>query len=222
MVHLEPHCRCWAATGQFMGDAYARTAVAVMRLSVIINNYNLGRFVGQAIDSALAIDWPDKEIIVVDDGSTDNSRGVIESFGDRVVPIFKANGGQNSACNLGFERSSGEVIIFLDADDALFPSVAKMVMRAWNDSVAKVQYSLRIVDTTMTPLGGCWPTYPRQQTPERVRLDQRKTGCYLCSPTSGNAWARAFLTQVFPLPVREGDPLGPRSGCNGDRQVPIM
>src|SRR5262249_18617428 len=92
----------------------------------------------------------------------------------------------------------------------------------WKDSVAKVQYSLLIVDTPMTPLGGCWPSYSEEQTPERVRLEQRKTGCYLCPPTSGNAWARAFLTQVFPLPVRGGDPLGPRSGCNGDRQVPIM
>ncbi|MGH6937114.1 MAG: glycosyltransferase family 2 protein [Methylocella sp.] len=193
-----------------------------MKLSVIINNYNFGRFVGQAIDSALAIDWPDKEIIVVDDGSTDASRDIIKLFGDRVIPIFQANGGQNSACNAGFERSSGDVIIFLDSDDLLFPSVAKAVMATWKGCVAKVQYSLRIVDTVATPLGGCWPSYREEQTPERVRLEQRKTGCYLFPPTSGNAWARAFLEQVFPLPVRVGDVRGPRSGNNGDREVPVI
>jgi glycosyltransferase involved in cell wall biosynthesis len=193
-----------------------------MKLSIIILNYNYDRFVGQAIKSALAIDWPDKEIIVVDDGSTDDSRDVIESFGGRVIPIFKANGGQSSACNVGFERSSGDVIIFLDSDDILFPSVAKTVIGAWNHSVTKVQYSLSIVDTMLTPLGACWPSYREDQTPERVRLEQRKTGCYLYPPTSGNAWARAFFKQVFPLPVREGDARGPRSGCNGDHEVPIM
>ena len=52
-----------------------------MKFSIVIPNYNYGRFVGQAIESALAVEWPDLEVIVVDDGSTDNSREVIESFG---------------------------------------------------------------------------------------------------------------------------------------------
>jgi glycosyltransferase involved in cell wall biosynthesis len=55
-----------------------------MRLSVIIANYNYRDFVGASIESALAVDWPDKEVIVVDDSSTDDSRGVIENFCGKV------------------------------------------------------------------------------------------------------------------------------------------
>src|SRR4051812_15580158 len=95
-----------------------------MKLSIIIVNYNYGDYVGAAIDSALAVDWPDKEIIVADDGSTDNSREIILSYGDRIVPLFLCNGGRNSASNKAFERSSGDIITFVDSDDILFPCVA--------------------------------------------------------------------------------------------------
>jgi glycosyltransferase involved in cell wall biosynthesis len=60
------------------------------------------------------------EVIVVDDGSTDDSRRIISGYGDRVTPVFKENGGQASAFNAGFAASRGDVIIFLDADDYLF------------------------------------------------------------------------------------------------------
>jgi hypothetical protein len=74
-----------------------------------VNNFNYGRFVGEVIESALAQTHPRCEVIVVDDGSTDDSRSVIERFGSRVVPLFQANGGQGAAMNAGFARSRGEV-----------------------------------------------------------------------------------------------------------------
>ena len=68
-----------------------------MKLSVIIANYNYRDFVGAAIESALAVDWPDKEVIVVDDASTDDSRSIIEGFGGRVCrrKIEMSPGAQN-------------------------------------------------------------------------------------------------------------------------------
>ncbi len=86
-------------------------------VSVLIDNYNYGRFIGEAIDSALNQTYPNVEVIVVDDGSTDNSREVIASFGDRIIPVLQENGGQTSALNAGFAASSGEWIHLLDSDD---------------------------------------------------------------------------------------------------------
>ena len=87
-----------------------------MKASIVISNYNYGRYLPDAIDSALAQTYADTEVIVVDDGSTDDSRRIIEAYRDRIVAIFKANGGQASALNAGFAASGGEVIVFLDAD----------------------------------------------------------------------------------------------------------
>jgi GT2 family glycosyltransferase len=61
------------------------------RLSVVIPNYNYGRFIGSAIGSALALEWQDIEVIVVDDGSTDDSRSAIRGFGSRITAIFQEN-----------------------------------------------------------------------------------------------------------------------------------
>jgi glycosyltransferase involved in cell wall biosynthesis len=104
--------------------------------SVIVNNYNYGRFVQEAIDSALDQSYPLTEVIVVDDGSTDQSREIIARYGDRIIPVFKENGGQASAFNAGFRASRGQVIAFLDADDALFPNVIENAVHLMNTSVA--------------------------------------------------------------------------------------
>ena len=84
--------------------------------SIIIDNYNYGRFIDETINSALNQDCENIEVIVVDDGSTDDSRDVIESFGDKIIPVYKPNGGQASALNAGFNKSKGDVIFFLDSD----------------------------------------------------------------------------------------------------------
>jgi glycosyltransferase involved in cell wall biosynthesis len=80
--------------------------------SIIITSYNYEKFLPQAIDSALKQSYPVKEIIVVDDGSTDNSRHIINSYGDQIIPVFKKNGGITSATNAGFFASQGELIFF--------------------------------------------------------------------------------------------------------------
>lgn len=76
---------------------------------------------GQAIESALAQTWSNKEVIVVDDGSTDGSRAVIESFGNKIQHEFGPNRGGNPCRNRLLELASGEWVQFLDADDYLLP-----------------------------------------------------------------------------------------------------
>src|SRR5687767_10569881 len=112
-------------------------------VSIIINNYNYGRYVAEAIDSALAQTYPWTQVIVVDDGSSDDSRLVIARYGDHVGTILKENGGQASACNAGFDVSQGEIICFLDADDTLFPAAVERAVPLFKgDGVVKVHWPL--------------------------------------------------------------------------------
>ena len=95
-----------------------------MRVSIIIDNYNYERFLASAVDSALRQTHPDVEVIVVDDGSRDDSLLLLQQYGAAITLIAKDNGGPGSAYNAGFERASGELVIFLDADDWLHPTAA--------------------------------------------------------------------------------------------------
>ena len=97
-------------------------------VSIIINNYNYGRFLAQAIDSVLNQTYTNTEVIVVDDGSTDDSVAVIQSYENRIIPVLKKNGGQASAVNAGFAASSGEIICLLDADDLFLPEKVSCVV----------------------------------------------------------------------------------------------
>src|SRR5437763_9214080 len=90
-----------------------------LRVDIVINNHNYGRFLRDSVQSALEQDWPDVRVIVVDDGSTDDSRHVLDEFEGRIDVVLKTQGGQASAVNAGFEQSTGDAVIFLDADDML-------------------------------------------------------------------------------------------------------
>ena len=90
-------------------------------VSILIPCYNAERFVGEAIESALAQSWATKEVVVVDDGSTDGSLEVIRSFGDRIRYETGPNRGGNAARNRLLEMAEGEWLQYLDADDFLLP-----------------------------------------------------------------------------------------------------
>ena len=91
-------------------------------VSVVIPCYNHGRYLGKAIASVLGQSYGPVEVIVVDDGSSDNTREVAQSFGDRVRYVYKQNGGLSAARNTGIEHARGEYLVFLDADDWLYPA----------------------------------------------------------------------------------------------------
>ncbi len=99
--------------------------------SVIINNFNYGRFVGEAVASALAQTETDREIIVVDDGSTDESRDVLRRFDSQIRLILRSNGGQAAALNEGVRASRGTVLCFLDADDGWHPQKLASIAAAF-------------------------------------------------------------------------------------------
>ncbi len=170
-----------------------------MRFSIIVPNFNYGRYIGDAIESALAIDHDDVEIIVVDDGSTDDSRAVIERFGDRVKAIFQPNAGNAAACSAGYMRSTGDIVMFLDADDIVEPTVAKEILAVWSPRVSKVQFQLAVIDAEGNSSGRCFPQFLVVPTPDDVRRFASTVGNYPSPPGSGNAYARWFLEQICPF-----------------------
>jgi glycosyltransferase involved in cell wall biosynthesis len=90
-------------------------------VSVIIPAYNVERFIAEAVDSALAQSYTYTEVIVVDDGSTDHTRKVLEVYGDRIKIVSQPNSGAGAARNRGMLEANGEYFAFLDGDDIWFP-----------------------------------------------------------------------------------------------------
>src|SRR5260370_20983191 len=91
--------------------------------TVLIDAYNYGEYVEEAVASAVAQDFPpeEREILVVDDGSTDDTHERLWKYGEAIRYLRKPNGGQASAFNFGFEHARREVIALLDADDVWLP-----------------------------------------------------------------------------------------------------
>jgi glycosyltransferase involved in cell wall biosynthesis len=103
-----------------------------VQISAVIPTYNRCDIVGRAIKSALAQEYPPFEVIVVDDGSTDGTRKVIESYGERVRCVYQANGGVSAARNRGVQEARSEWIAFLDSDDYWVPKHLSRIADAIN------------------------------------------------------------------------------------------
>lgn len=130
------------------------------KVSVIIPSYNRAHFVGEAIQSILDQTFPDFEVIVVDDGSTDNTKDVVTSFKDpRVKYTFQENRGIAAARNTGIKATSGEYVAFLDSDDLWLPQHLELKVRLLDSrpEVALVCSDNYVVDyRTGTNLGTFW------------------------------------------------------------------
>lgn len=175
-------------------------------VSIIINNYNYSRYLKEAIDSALHQNYPHVEVIVVDDGSTDESPTVIQQYGDRIIPILKKNGGQASAFNAGFAASQGDIIFFLDSDDVFYINKVEEICNFLCKKMVKnpyvmVYHLLECVDTNGVSLGHKVPS-----SPYNVPVNLYNYTCqyrffpYAASPTSGIAMSRMLAQKIFPIP----------------------
>ncbi len=170
-------------------------------ISIIINNYNYRRFLAQSIDSALNQTYSNTEVIVVDDGSTDNSREIIEKYASKIITIFKNNGGQASAFNAGFVASKGTIVLFLDADDMLLSTALANIANLFETpEVVKVHWSLWEIDVAGNRTNNLVPAYRLSAGDLKQTIIDKGPASYATPPTSGNAWSRAFLNQVFPIP----------------------
>ena len=169
-----------------------------MLVSIIITNYNYSLYISECIESCLNQSYNDIEVIVVDDGSTDNSREIIEKYSDSITTIFQENKGMVESSNIGFSKSRGNVIIFLDADDYLMKDAILNINNGWKEGISKIHYRLQNIDAK-----GNYKDF----TPERrFKLGNSEVwkeiisyGDYVTTPTSGNAYSREVLEKIFPL-----------------------
>jgi hypothetical protein len=138
----------------------------------------------------------------VDDGSRDDSRQIIASYEGEVIPVLKKNGGHTSALNAGLGSASGEVVIFLDADDVLLEGAIASVLDALADeTVAKVHWQLRELGEDGHLGDQLVPAEGVSDGDLRHEVVTNGPGAINNPPTSGNAWRRQFLEAIFPLPA---------------------
>ncbi|MGB7522294.1 MAG: glycosyltransferase [Spirulinaceae cyanobacterium] len=173
-------------------------------VSIIINNYNYAQFLPEAIESALTQNYPHTEIIVVDDGSTDNSREIISNYEEKVIPALKENGGQASAFNAGFAASKGEIICFLDADDYYLPQKVIQVIKLFEQhpQIGWIFHDLEDVDIN----GSILKKQRKRRISEFNLVDLReiilkgKKLTYWFTATSGLCFKRNILEEILPMP----------------------
>lgn len=174
-----------------------------LRASVLITNFNYGRFLGYAVDSALAQTWPNVQVVVVDDGSTDESRALLDTYGDAIQTIYKENGGQASCVNAAAPLLTGDAVILLDSDDMLDPTAIEKTIGFFADpGVVKVHWPMATVDRNGYPTGRIrWQKLPSGS----VRTHALKVGpaSHMTPACSANFWRRGFLDACVPLPGGE-------------------
>ncbi|RZI60460.1 MAG: glycosyltransferase family 2 protein [Pseudomonas sp.] len=166
--------------------------VVDLRFSLIINNYNYADYIGQAIESALSQRDVDVEVIVVDDGSIDNSREVIDRYPE-VRAIYQDNQGQCRAFRTGLSEATGDILIQIDSDDLLMPDACSVIASLWSSDTTYAQFQLIAFSDQRGEIG----RIPSASfTQDHVAHLIRK-GRFPYSPTTGNAYSTAVVKQIM-------------------------
>ena len=173
-------------------------------VSIVINNYNYGQFIGAAIDSALNQTYLHAQVIVVDDGSTDNSREIIKSYEGRIISVLKENGGQASAFNVGFAASCGDIICLLDSDDIFVPEkIAEVVdVFAEHQDVDWCFHPVTLVNININAFIKNSPKILSRECDFRADIKRGKMP-FNPPATSGLCFKRSLLKMILPMPEAE-------------------
>lgn len=183
-------------------------------VSILINNYNYAPYLKSAIDSSLNQTYPNTEILVADDGSTDGSQEIIRSYGDRIKPIFKSNGGHASALNAGFAQSCGDIICFLDSDDVFLPTKVEEVVQVFSrlkdiswvfhplleiptEELEQDNFVLSIVDKNRDSPDTLKENYKIIDFREQIIAGKQPN---FVPQTSAISFSRQVIKNIFPLP----------------------
>ena len=172
-------------------------------VDVVIDNFDYGRFLGAAIDSALGQTYANTRVTVVDDGSRDDSLDVARSYGDRIRVIAKSNGGQASALNAGFAATDGDLVAFLDADDVLCSDFVETAVNALSlrPAAVKAVFRARVVDAAGGATGRIEPAPHLRLSEGDLRSATLGNAFDLVwPPLSAHVFRRSALARVMPIP----------------------
>ena len=179
-------------------------------ISVIIPTHNYGAFIDDAIESILAQDYPQEsiEIIVVDDGSTDNTREVVEKYTSRVTYFYSERKGIAAARNRGMSLARGQIITFLDADDIWVPVRTKRVVEAFvqHGDIGIVFHNFDVIDSSGRPL---YKDFSDTFCPQRNRRGPLLSDIireHVFCGASSFSFRSALLKEIGPIPedIRRG------------------
>lgn len=170
------------------------------RVTVLIDTFNYGHFIEGAIDSVLSQTLPpeEMEILVVDDGSTDDTESRVRKYGARVQYLSKSNGGQGSAVSFGVAHARGEIIVLLDADDYWLPEKVSRVVQEFdtNPGVGMVHHRQKELDARTGELrtGAFHPLSGNLAATEESILSFQPTSM------SSIAFRKQVLESIVPIP----------------------
>ncbi len=196
-------------------DTSSDPGLRVPRTSVLINNYNHAPFLRHCLDSVLGQSLRPHEVVVVDDGSTDESLEILRSYGDAIRLIALAHGtgtpieNQARAILEGFRASTGEILFLLDGDDAFLPGKIATYVRAFMEApdAVMVQAPLEKIDETGRTLGLEFETARHQQDYLAHIYAEHELNIYY--PTSALAFTRAYLDRHLPVDLSDRRPIWP-------------
>jgi glycosyltransferase involved in cell wall biosynthesis len=176
--------------------------------SVVIDNFNYGCYVEEAVESVLNQTFPQNEIeiLVVDDGSTDDSSERLRKYGGKIKYIFKENGGQASALSCGIANAQGTIISFLDSDDYWHPMKLECISREFekSESLDFVYHYMSVVDNDHKIIDRY--VFPSPTPDDKSRSGASYLSRYLkgalpfFSPTSGLTVRADCLRNAVPIP----------------------
>lgn len=177
-----------------------------MKVSVLINNYNYGRFIKETINSVLSQDYDDLEVIVYDDGSTDNSLEILKEFCNKVKIISNNNYGKAPSLNQAhaieeaFKLSTGEIICLLDSDDLFAPNKISCIVNDFkkNKKLVCVQHTFKLIDQNSALLNKRKrPIISGVKLPNAIYFTGRLD--FFFTQTSGLSFTRECLDKLLPF-----------------------
>jgi len=183
------------------------------KVSVLINNYNYAQYLNYCIDSILAQEYPAIEIIVYDDGSTDESLNILASYGNKITFISAPNFGKYPSYNQGnaiyqaFLKSTGDYIFLLDSDHAFLPQKITKVVSVFESApkAVLVQSNMFEMDINSKPTGKIAKNLLPGVDILKVIYATKRLDVYFMQ-TSGLAFRRTYLQKVLPI-IEDAYPL---------------